>query len=61
MDMLKEIKDLLTIRVEAAWEDMGTDIRTNLDNDYRRGFYAGMLFARLELKADIAEIESIPE
>lgn len=49
IDLIQYIDD----QCESAWGSMITEINTDENSDYRRGFRAGRLVAALELKGDI--------
>jgi len=51
--MYNDVMDLLDDQCESAWGSMITEINTDENADYRRGFRAGRLVAALEIKGDI--------
>jgi len=56
---LQHIKELLQVGIDISWEEMRTELRTEDNSDYRRGFVAGMLCGRLQLKSDISDVEQL--
>jgi hypothetical protein len=57
MRSIAEIDQYLTANVVDANETFHLEISTDENKDYRRGFYAGVLFAFLHAKANIGNIE----
>lgn len=59
MNELKHLKEILDVGIDTSWEEMRTELRTEDNSDYRRGFVAGMLCGRLQLKSDISDVEQL--
>ncbi len=59
MDIMKEFKSLLGADIETAWNAFSSEISTDENRDYRRGFKAGLLVGRLQIRADFSELEDI--
>lgn len=57
MKSLNDISDYLNVNTKTALSDFQTEISTDENKDYRRGFRAGVLFAYLHTKANIGNID----
>lgn len=56
-DAIKEIRSWLYEDVNKSYSLFSSELETDENKDYRRGFLAGRLFAQLQLKADIGELQ----
>lgn len=61
MDHIAKIREILDINITMSWDRVRTQLKAVEDSDFGRGFYMGMLCARLELKSDMYDIEKISD
>jgi len=59
MRSLAEIDEYLVANIVDANETFHLEISTDENKDYRRGFYAGVLFAYLHTKANIGNLADV--
>lgn len=57
MNLLTDIKRFLTKNSNEAGMAFHDELATDENKDYRRGFRAGVLFAFLQMKSDLGDIE----
>lgn len=59
MTSLNDIEEYLDINVRSANEEFQREISTDENRDYRRGFRAGVLFAFLDIKSNIGNLDDV--
>ena len=59
MTSLNDIEEYLDINMRSANEEFQREISTDENRDYRRGFRAGVLFAFLNIKSNIGNLNDV--
>jgi hypothetical protein len=60
MNFQNQIKNFLDKGSKECWDEFITEINTDENKDYRRGFKAGLLCSHLYIKSKIGELNDMP-